>query len=130
MSQWLALNNAAYLPFLMPKRTLSLSCKNVGLLNSELKNRKFAFRCPEQGCQMVCFQTKNPNLGKFWRALDWKILAHFMFIWYIISGFGILCQEKSGNPGPEPDTLMSGMHSNNAELSRLGWDTCGFLTAN
>jgi hypothetical protein len=23
-----------------------------------------------QGCQMVCFQTKNPNLGKFWRALD------------------------------------------------------------
>jgi hypothetical protein len=22
-----------------------------------------------QGCQMVCFQTKNPNLGKFWRAL-------------------------------------------------------------
>jgi hypothetical protein len=24
----------------------------------------------EQGCQMVCFQTKNPNLGKFWRALE------------------------------------------------------------
>jgi hypothetical protein len=23
-----------------------------------------------QGCQMVCLQTKNPNLGKFWRALD------------------------------------------------------------
>jgi hypothetical protein len=22
-----------------------------------------------QGCQMVCFQTKNPNLGKFWSAL-------------------------------------------------------------
>jgi hypothetical protein len=67
---------------------------------------------------MVCFQTKNPNLGKFWRALGWKLfvyfmapwnilltfgifndhLAHFMFIWYIISGFGIMCQEKSGNP--------------------------------
>jgi hypothetical protein len=30
---------------------------------------------------MVCFQTKNPYLGKFWRALD------FVFIWYIISGF-------------------------------------------
>jgi hypothetical protein len=27
-------------------------------------------------------------------------LAHFVFIWYIISGFGILQQEKSGNPGP------------------------------
>jgi hypothetical protein len=23
-----------------------------------------------QGCQMVCFQTKNPNLGKFWKALE------------------------------------------------------------
>jgi hypothetical protein len=22
-----------------------------------------------QGCQMVCFQTKNPNLGKFWKVL-------------------------------------------------------------
>jgi hypothetical protein len=26
----------------------------------------------EQGCQMVYFQIKNPNWGKFWRALDWK----------------------------------------------------------
>jgi hypothetical protein len=26
----------------------------------------------EQGCQMVYFQTKNPNLGKFWRASDLK----------------------------------------------------------
>jgi hypothetical protein len=23
-----------------------------------------------QGCQMVCFQTRNPKLGKFWTALD------------------------------------------------------------
>jgi hypothetical protein len=22
-----------------------------------------------QGCQMVCFQTKNQSLGKFWRAM-------------------------------------------------------------
>jgi hypothetical protein len=33
-----------------------------------------------QGCQMVYFQTKNPNLGKFWRALDWKMLIYFMAI--------------------------------------------------
>jgi hypothetical protein len=26
---------------------------------------------PEQGCQMGCFQTQNPNLGKFWRVLQW-----------------------------------------------------------
>jgi hypothetical protein len=23
-----------------------------------------------QGCQMVSFRTKNPNMGIFWRALD------------------------------------------------------------
>jgi hypothetical protein len=23
-----------------------------------------------QGCQMLCFQTKNTNLGKLWRSLD------------------------------------------------------------
>jgi hypothetical protein len=26
-------------------------------------------------------------------------LVHFVFIWYIFSGLGILHQEKSGNPG-------------------------------
>jgi hypothetical protein len=80
----------------------------------------FLRRCDtcKQGCQMVCFQTKNPNLGKFWRALDWKMftyfisiwniswrfgifydhLAHFVFIWCIVSGLGIMYQGKSGNP--------------------------------
>jgi hypothetical protein len=62
---------------------------------------------------MVYFQTKNPILGKFWRALEWQI-------WYILWPFGIyycrfgnlvvyfspfwyigvfFCQEKSGTPG-------------------------------
>jgi hypothetical protein len=62
-----------------------------------------------QGCQMVYFQTKNPNLGQFRRALEWKMLTHFMaiwkilrtfdifmviwyIVWYIFSRFGILCQ--------------------------------------
>jgi hypothetical protein len=35
----------------------------------------------QQGCQMVCFRTKNPNLGKFWRALEWKS-------WYVLWPFG------------------------------------------
>jgi hypothetical protein len=69
---------------------------------------------------MVCFRTKNPNLGKFCRALEWKMLVYFTYghlecftavcyilwpfsnvvaIWYIFPHFGILCQEKSGNPG-------------------------------
>jgi hypothetical protein len=67
---------------------------------------------------MVCFQTKNPNLGKFWWVFLWKILVYFMtirsilrpleifygrlvyfvVIWYIFPRFGILDQEKSGNP--------------------------------
>jgi hypothetical protein len=78
----------------------------------------FTCRSPLQGCQMVCFKTKNPNLGKFWRALEWKMLVYFMTIWNIIHPFGIiygrfvslvviwyiflnlvrLDQEKSGNP--------------------------------
>jgi hypothetical protein len=52
-----------------------------------------------QGCQMVCFQTKNPELGKFWRVLLWKILVYFMTIWsmyFMAIGniswpFGIFC---------------------------------------
>jgi hypothetical protein len=68
---------------------------------------------------MVCFQTKNPSLGKFCRALEWKMQVYFMLIcnmlqslglfyghfgnvvvlWYIFPRFGILCHEKSGNPG-------------------------------
>jgi hypothetical protein len=73
----------------------------------------------DQGCQMVYFQTKNPNLGKFWMALKWKRLLYslaiwtilrpfityyvcpfgkLVAIWYIFQRFVILCQEKSGNP--------------------------------
>jgi hypothetical protein len=67
---------------------------------------------------MVCFQTKKPNLGKFWRALDWKLLyiscpfgifygdlGYFITSWYILYSFGTFStilfscryQEKSGN---------------------------------
>jgi hypothetical protein len=68
---------------------------------------------------MVYFKTKNTNLGKFGRVLQWKMLVyfmanlsilrsfgivyghlvHFMANWYIYSHFGMLYQEKSGNPG-------------------------------
>jgi hypothetical protein len=41
----------------------------------------------EQGCQMVCFQTKNPNLGNFWRALEWKMLIYFLVICNILRSF-------------------------------------------
>jgi hypothetical protein len=84
------------------------------------KKRTEQFSTPLQGCQMVCFQTKNPNLRKNSRASDWKILiyfmavwnilrifgifcdhsVHFVFIWYILSGFVIMHHEKSGNSAP------------------------------
>jgi hypothetical protein len=35
------------------------------------------------------FQTKNPNLDKFWRVLQWKMLEYLMAIWYIYRPFGI-----------------------------------------
>jgi hypothetical protein len=39
---------------------------------------------------MVCFQTKNPDFGKIWRALEWKMLLYFMTIWNILRPFGII----------------------------------------
>jgi hypothetical protein len=52
-----------------------------------------------QGCQMVCFQTKNPNLGQFWSVLDWKMLIYtyhshldyFIEILEILLPFGTFC---------------------------------------
>jgi hypothetical protein len=66
---------------------------------------------------MVCFQTKIPNIGKFWRALQFEDvgifyghLVNFTAFWYILWTFGIFCgnlvyfsrfgiffHEKSGN---------------------------------
>jgi hypothetical protein len=72
---------------------------------------------------MVCFQTKNPNLGKFWSALEWKMFLYFKSIWNILHTailfnlwpFGTVCghlvlfphfgmfgQRKSGNPAFNP----------------------------
>jgi hypothetical protein len=39
---------------------------------------------------MVYFQTPNPNLGKFWRASEWKLLVYFMTICNILRPFGII----------------------------------------
>jgi hypothetical protein len=35
------------------------------------------------------FQTKNSSLGKFWRALNWKMFTYFMSILNILWRFGI-----------------------------------------
>jgi hypothetical protein len=65
-------------------------------MSGQLKRRKHpASFCDArgthiQGCQMVYFQTKNPNLGKFWRVLQSKMLAYCIAIWSILWAFGIL----------------------------------------
>jgi hypothetical protein len=40
---------------------------------------------------MANFQTKNPDLGKSWRALQWKMLVRYMYIWSILLLFGMFC---------------------------------------
>jgi hypothetical protein len=35
------------------------------------------------------FSNQNSNLGIFWTVLQWKIMVHFMTIWYILCTFGI-----------------------------------------
>jgi hypothetical protein len=70
------------------------------------------------GLQDGIFSNQNYNLGKFSRVLQWKMLVYvmaqvvyFTAIWYILwkisalyghlvyfSHFGMLYQEKSGNP--------------------------------
>jgi hypothetical protein len=39
---------------------------------------------------MVYFQTENPNFGKIWRALEWKMLVYLMTINNIVWPFGII----------------------------------------
>jgi hypothetical protein len=52
------------------------------------EDRHFLFGL-QQGCQMVSFQPKNSNSVKFWRALGGKMLIYFMAIWNILWPFGI-----------------------------------------
>jgi hypothetical protein len=42
------------------------------------------FFTENQGCQMIYFQTKNPNLGKFWRVLQWK-MSVYVFYEHLVS---------------------------------------------
>jgi hypothetical protein len=57
----------------------------------------------DRGCQMVYLHIKNPNLGKFWRALEWKMFLYFIAILSSFSipispRFSMFYQEKYVNP--------------------------------
>jgi hypothetical protein len=36
-------------------------------------------------------KTRNPNLGIYWWALEWKMLVYFKAIWYNLWPFGTVC---------------------------------------
>jgi hypothetical protein len=86
----------------------------------------FLYFCCRAGLPDSWFSNQKSQIfGKFWKALDWKMFIHFMTIWNIFwrfgifydhlvhlvhfaiiwyvqfSGFGIMYQEKSGNPAVE-----------------------------
>jgi hypothetical protein len=98
------------------------NCVFLNIVVAKINEQKMpSAKWEQQGCQMVCFQTKNIYSGNFWRALRCNMLVYFwtfglfyghliyfVAIRYILckfgknfSRFGTLCQEKSGNPGEQ-----------------------------
>jgi hypothetical protein len=95
----------------------------IAMINGENQNYVFNIELHQMVLIRVArgyiFKPKNPNLGKFCRVLQWKMLVYlvyswpillifailcvhlvnFVVIWNIFSRFGMLYQEKSGNPG-------------------------------
>jgi hypothetical protein len=69
--------------------SLTKEMVDVVSLRAKIFTKSFKKVPCEQGCQMVYFQTKNPTLSKFLRALEWKMLVYFMVIWGILRPFGI-----------------------------------------
>jgi hypothetical protein len=67
-------------------KKLSVSILSVLSVNTCLTGNR-CLPSTYQGCQMVCFITKNPNLGKFWRAIEWKMLVYVMVNWNILGPF-------------------------------------------
>jgi hypothetical protein len=63
---------------------------NESSVTADLSWRRFVdIMDLQRGCQMVYFQAKNPTLGKFLRALDFKLLMYFIAVWNICQTFGI-----------------------------------------
>jgi hypothetical protein len=60
----------------------TVSYKATAVKKLELLSLFGHFKCVKQDCQMTHFQTKNPNLGKFCRVLQWKTVG--IFYWYLV----------------------------------------------
>jgi hypothetical protein len=68
----------------------SLRLENVDIFHGQLEYL-MAFCCDDFIYYFRLFQT----------ILFYDNWVHFVFIWYIFSGFGLMNQEKSGNPVPK-----------------------------
>jgi hypothetical protein len=77
--------------FSLPPATTSRFARSISLViisssrnpiwrRKEKKTFFYQLILLDQGCQTVYFQTKNPNLCKFCRILQWKMLVYFMAI--------------------------------------------------
>jgi hypothetical protein len=95
---------------------ICISSKKIGR-KSSIVCHIFVRLCPRVA-RWYIFKRKNSNFGKFRIVLQGKMLVNFTIIWYIsmsfgifdghlvyfvailvyFSRFGMLCQEKSGNP--------------------------------
>jgi hypothetical protein len=74
---------------------------NNGPLGEKTKIRRIWSRCRRrnlQGCQMACFQTKNPKFGQilegFWMVnvgIFYDHLENFMAIWYNLWPLVVIC---------------------------------------
>jgi hypothetical protein len=86
--------------------TLYSSGRSQAALNHRA-NACSCFSSYLQGCQMVCFQTQNPNLGKFWSPLHklenvnifYGHLEYFNEVWEILWPFGTFCIHLVHFPG-------------------------------
>jgi hypothetical protein len=90
--------------------------KYIHIINNCLFSLAHSFK--PRVARWFIFKPKIPIWEKFWKAFDWKMLIYLMAIWNILqtfgifmiiwnilcsfgrffSGFGIMYQEKSGNP--------------------------------
>jgi predicted aldo/keto reductase-like oxidoreductase len=53
------------------------SSRKIANSSADKRSKAIIIIDPQQGCQMVSFQTKNPNLIKFWRALRLETIDIF-----------------------------------------------------
>jgi hypothetical protein len=67
----------------LPQNNFKIQPPTTGRSTSVGRRRLLLRRGRCQGCQMDFFSTKNPNVGKFWTALELNMLVHLMAIWNI-----------------------------------------------